>query len=103
MKDGSFKIRRLSSPGWIVAIITVSTVAAMIISWRAPGLDLYARDRLMQARGPKPPPDDIAIVAIDEASIARYGRFPWARALTARVLDSISSSQPKAIALDVLY
>jgi len=87
----------------IVAIIIVSTMVAMIFSWRAPGVNLYARDRLMQARGPLPPPNDIVIVAIDEASITRLGRFPWSRGLTAHALDGISASQPKAIALDVLY
>jgi two-component system phosphate regulon sensor histidine kinase PhoR len=78
-------------------------MVAMIVSWRAPGLNLYAHDRLMQARGPIPPPNDIVIVAIDEASISRLGQFPWPRALTARALDAISSAQPKAIGLDVVY
>src|SRR5882672_5532463 len=103
MKDGSLKIRHASHVAWVIAIIIVSTMVAMVFYWRAPGLNFYARDRLLQARGPIPPPDDIVIVAIDETSIARYGRFPWQRGLTARALDTISSSQPKAIALDVLY
>ncbi|MDT5059780.1 MAG: hypothetical protein QOH63_239 [Acidobacteriota bacterium] len=103
MKDESYKIRPLSRAAWVVAIIIASTTMAMIFSWRAPGLNLYARDRLMQARGPISPPDDIVIVAIDEASITRFGRFPWPRGLTARALDTISSAQPKAIAIDVLY
>lgn len=75
----------------------------MVSVWLAPGLDAYARDRLMQVRGPLAPPDDIAIIAIDEASIARFGRFPWSRDLTARAIDIVASAQPKAIALDVLY
>jgi len=103
MKDGSNPVRRVSHAVWIIAIIVVSTAMAMIITWRAPGLNLYARDRLMQARGPLSPPDDVVIVAIDEASITRFGQFPWPRTLTARALDSISSTQPKAIALDILY
>jgi CHASE2 domain-containing sensor protein len=103
MKDGSLKIRHASHTAWIIAIIIVSTVLAMVFYWRAPGLNFYARDRLMQARGPISPPDDIVIVAIDETSIARFGRFPWQRALTAHALDAISSAQPKAIALDILY
>jgi signal transduction histidine kinase/CHASE2 domain-containing sensor protein len=78
-------------------------MVAMVFYWRAPGLNFYARDRLMQARGPIPPPNDIVIVAIDEASISRFGRFPWPRNLTTHALDSISSAQPKAIALDILY
>lgn len=103
MKDGSLRIRHASHAAWIVAIIIVSTMVAMVFYWRASGLNFYARDRLMQARGPIPPPDDIVIVAIDEASIARFGRFPWQRGLTAHALDAISSAQPKAIALDILY
>jgi PAS domain S-box-containing protein len=75
----------------------------MICVWLAPGLDAYARDALIRARGPVAPPDDVAIVAIDEASIARFGRFPWSRDLTARAVDAIASAQPKVIALDVLY
>src|SRR5215813_6217584 len=103
MSDGSPKVRSAASPTWIVAIVLVSTIGAMIGSWRAPGLNLYARDRLMQARGRISPPDDIVIVAIDEASIARYGRFPWPRTLTSRVIDTIAATRPKAIAIDVLY
>jgi CHASE2 domain-containing sensor protein len=103
MKDESLKIRQASHAAWIIAIIIVSTMVAMTFYWRAPGLNFYARDRLMQARGPIPPPNDIVIVAIDEASIARLGRFPWERGLTAHALDAISSAQPKAIALDILY
>jgi signal transduction histidine kinase/CHASE2 domain-containing sensor protein len=103
MKDESYKIRQASRAAWIIAIILISMAAAMIFSWRAPGLNLYARDRLIQARGPLAAPDDIIIVGIDEASIARYGRFPWPRELTTRALDTISSAQPKAITLDVIY
>ena len=96
-------MRQASLAAWLIAIVVVSVMVAMMCSWRAPGLGLYLRDRLVQARGPLTPPDDIVLVVIDETSIARYGRFPWQRGLTARALDTISSSQPKAIALDVLY
>jgi len=68
------------------AIVLASALLGMLVNWRAPGLELYTRDWLMRLRGPLPAPDDIAIVAIDEHSIARYGRFPWPRSLTARAL-----------------
>src|SRR6202035_1446022 len=55
-----------------------------------------------RARGPLPVPEDIAIVAIDEASLARFGRYPWRRNLTAQMLDQLAVARPKAIALDVL-
>lgn len=95
--------RRAYQSVWLIAIVIISAAAGMICVWLAPGLDAYARDRLIQARGPVAPPDDIVIVAIDEASIARLGRFPWSRDLTARAIDTIVHAQPKVIALDVLY
>ena len=64
---------------------------------------MSSRDWLMRQRGPLQPPDDIVIVAIDESSLKRFGRFPWPRSLMARALDSLKSAGPKAIALDVLY
>src|SRR5882762_4915569 len=103
MKEGPLIVRHAGPAAWLIAIVVVSTMVAMIFSWRAPGLSFYMRDRLMQARGPVSAPDHIVLVVIDETSIARYGRFPWQRSLTARALDIISSAQPKAIGLDVLY
>lgn len=88
---------------WFILIVALATVAGMVCEWRAPGLGRYAQDSLMRARGTLPVPDDIVIVAIDEESISRLGQFPWKRELTARVLNTISPVQPKAIALDVLY
>lgn len=86
-----------------VAIAIVSAALGMLVDWRAPGIARYARDRLIQTRGTLPAPDDIAIVAIDEPSIARFGRFPWSRQVMVRTIDALSAAQPKAIALDVLF
>jgi CHASE2 domain-containing sensor protein len=85
------------------AIVVVSALLGNLVSWRAPGFDQYIRDWMIRARGPLPAPDDIAIVAIDEPSIERFGRFPWSRALSARAIDAIAAAQPKAIGADVLY
>lgn len=46
---------------------------------------------------------DIAIIAIDDASIAAIGRWPWRRALHAQLLRQISAQQPQAIGLDILF
>lgn len=99
----SNKHRHTNQAAWLIAIVLVSAAGGMICVWLAPGLDAYARDLLMQARGPLATPADIVIVAIDEASIKRLGRFPWSRDLTARAIDSIVPAQPKVIALNVLY
>ncbi|HEX9003450.1 MAG TPA: CHASE2 domain-containing protein [Blastocatellia bacterium] len=88
---------------WGIAIIVLSTVVAMAVDWRAPGLSLSARDALMRARGTMTPSDEITIVAIDEASIRRFGRFPWPRSVMAEALGKVSAAHPKAIALSVLF
>ncbi|HEY0429469.1 MAG TPA: CHASE2 domain-containing protein [Pyrinomonadaceae bacterium] len=95
--------RSLTKTAWFILIVVAATAAGMLCAWRAPGLNLYARDWLMRTRGSLAEPNDIVIVAIDEPSIAKLGQFPWRRDYTARVLNAVSASEPRAIALDILY
>src|SRR5215813_3198907 len=88
---------------WGIAIIVISTLAAMVVMWRAPALKLAARDALVRARGTAAAPDEVVIVAIDEASVKRFGRFPWPRRLMALALNKISDARPKVIAIHALY
>jgi PAS domain S-box-containing protein len=102
-KNNSRAGRKPAQIGWVATLLLVSSGLGMFVSWRAPGLELHARNWLTRARGPLPVPDDIAIVAIDEASLARFGRYPWRRNLTAQMMDQLAVARPKAIALDVLF
>src|ERR1700694_3648416 len=88
---------------WVLGLLFVCAFAGVFVTWRMPGLQLYAQKWLIRARGPLPVPEDIAIVAIDETSLTRLGRFPWRRALTAQLLEELGQTHPKAIALDVLF
>ncbi len=47
-------------------------------------------------------PDDIAIVTIDDRSIAELGVWPWPRALHGEVIDRLTEAGARAIILDVL-
>jgi PAS domain S-box-containing protein len=96
-------VRKPGQIGWVAALLLLSAGLGMFVTWRVPGLELYARNWLTRARGPLPVPDDIAIVAIDEASLVRFGRYPWRRNLTAQMLDQLAVAHPKVIALDVLF
>jgi eukaryotic-like serine/threonine-protein kinase len=51
----------------------------------------------------KKPSDQIAIVAIDEQSIANMGRWPWSREVQAKLIDQINAGAPKAIVNTVFY
>jgi PAS domain S-box-containing protein len=88
---------------WLAAIVLISTAIGIGLSWRLPELDAAARDWMLRTRGAVPPPAEVAIIAIDDPSIARLGRFPWPRSYTARLLDLVSAVRPKAIAVDLLF
>ncbi|MBI4463229.1 MAG: CHASE2 domain-containing protein, partial [Acidobacteria bacterium] len=45
----------------------------------------------------------VAIVEIDERSVAELGRYPWPRSVMADGLDVLSESGAKVIGLDILY
>ena len=45
----------------------------------------------------------VAVVAIDEEALARYGQWPWPRTRVAELINRISEHQPAAIGLDLLF
>ena len=48
-------------------------------------------------------PDDIVLVAVDEASLARLGRWPWSREIHARLIDTLCAAHPAAIGFDIAF
>ncbi|MDD5437703.1 MAG: adenylate/guanylate cyclase domain-containing protein [Patescibacteria group bacterium] len=57
-------------------------------------------DRLFTSQAPDA---RVAIIAIDDAAMARLGRWPWPRAVHAQVIDKISQAKPLAIGYDVNF
>ncbi|MGH7885776.1 MAG: CHASE2 domain-containing protein, partial [Thermodesulfobacteriota bacterium] len=54
-------------------------------------------------RGKSPrPPDDLAILAIDEKSVNELGRWPWSRKVFADFINKLSEYQPKVVAFDIV-
>ena len=45
----------------------------------------------------------LAIVDIDEKSLARYGQWPWPRYRLAELFDRIADMEPSAICLDMIF
>lgn len=52
--------------------------------------------------GPAPAPDDVVIVAIDDATVAAAGRYPLDRSQLADIVDGIRRAGAKALAIDML-
>ncbi len=49
------------------------------------------------------PSDQIAVIAIDEQSIANLGRWPWPRDTHARMIDILSAAQARVVGNTVLF
>ena len=47
--------------------------------------------------------DEVVIVAVDDASLQRLGRWPWSRQLQARILDRLTDMQPRVVGFDILF
>lgn len=87
----------------IAVVWLISAAAVLIVSWFAPTLFDASINTYFRLRGELPAPDDIVIVAIDDASLQRVGKYPWSRRIAAECLDKISSGKPLAVGLDIIY
>lgn len=65
-------------------------------------VDLVLGDFALEALE-SPGSDRIVIVAIDDASLAALGRWPWRREIHARLIERIGQAGPAAVGLDVLF
>ncbi|MBL8377554.1 MAG: CHASE2 domain-containing protein [Burkholderiales bacterium] len=49
------------------------------------------------------PAEDVVIVAIDDASLAALGRWPWSREVHARLVDRLADAKPRAVGFDLIF
>lgn len=84
-------------------ILLFGVSSAVAVTLLVPSLSAATLNTLFRLRGEKPPPDDIIILAIDDASLQQIGSWTWSRSVMASILDRITAAQPRAIGLDVIY
>lgn len=93
---------RLKTEWWIIAVL-VSLLAVILTMGNALSrLDNAAYDQLLQL---DPPRSDgrIALVEIDDAALAQFGRWPWDRSVHAQLVDRLREGAPQAIVYDTLF
>lgn len=66
-------------------------------------LELKTYDLRSALRQSTLPVEEVAIVAIDDDSISKLGRWPWPRSFMAYGIDTINSSGAKTIGLNILF
>lgn len=86
-------------------IVLIGIVLSLGLAWPAlrggfSGTGALVYDTLLPLAGSRASPD-ILIVAIDDASIAQLGRWPWSRTVHAQLLDAIAPAEPTAVLLDL--
>jgi CHASE2 domain-containing sensor protein/signal transduction histidine kinase len=84
----------------------VALVLALLAFVLAAGGWLWRADRLVYDGGlslwKRPAPDEVVIVAIDDASIDAIGRWPWRRSVHATLLERLAQAKPRAVVLDLV-
>jgi serine/threonine-protein kinase len=85
-------------------VLTLVVMASYMRQWPLmAGVEFRAYDLRAKLRETLKSPDEIALVAIDDESIAQLGRWPWSRTKIAEGLDRIAAAHPKVIGLSVLF
>ncbi len=96
MKSGFWKT------DWFFGLMVALVVLLFSNSDLLQSLERKAYDVGMMA-SLRAPSDRIAVIAIDDASIANLGRWPWSRDIHAKMTDILSGAKAKVIANTVLF
>ena len=81
----------------VLAALLLGPELAPVRALRLAVFDAY------QALAPRPPSTaPVAIVEIDDASLARFGQWPWPRTKLAQLVAAIADGRPAAIGLDLV-
>jgi len=97
-------IRRLLSVRTIGLLVTALVTAAYLVG--VPLLDLLelkTYDMRLVASSTGQAPKQVAIVAVDEKSLAAVGRWPWSRRTVAQLVDRLTQLGVRVVALDVFF
>ena len=65
-------------------------------------LELTSLDTMFKLRGTKNPGNEIKIIAIDDKSIERLGRWPWDRVRFAEMVNFLKETGVKTIGFDII-
>ena len=66
-------------------------------------LDAVSSDFEIYSRRPVHPTGNVVIAAIDEASIAQFGRWPWPRDIDTRLLQALERYKASVIGFDMVF
>ena len=83
-------------------VITIVLFGFARVSGFIPGVERWAYDLGVKMTS-KNPSERIAVIAIDEQSIANIGRWPWPREVQAKLIDQLAAAKAKVIGNTVFF
>ena len=93
----------VSAGRWLrLNLMLLGLVLLVSVSFPVSTLSQKLNDFYFRLRKPQPVSSQVALVLVDDATLAKYGRWPWPRKLLAELIRDVSAQKPKAIGLDVL-
>lgn len=84
----------------LIGLLLVLASLGLLRSGWLDRLDLKIYDLLLIPQT-QAPPEEVMVIAIDEASLQQIGHWPWSRRIHARLIDRLTDAKTRAIALDI--
>src|SRR6267143_2020554 len=95
--------KHLQTRRWLLLnVLLLMVVGLLNLSYPVEELSRRTGDMYFRLRGSQGTSPYVAMVLIDDASLERYGRWPWSRSLLAQVVRAASAEHPNAVGLDIL-
>ena len=87
--------------GLLITILSIAIYSMDIQFFRL--MELKAFDLHFLSRGAIEPENNVIIVAIDEKSLDRFGRWPWPRTRIAELVEKLKNYGAKSVAFDIVF
>jgi adenylate cyclase len=102
MNIDSFQKKRYRA--WALCIFSLLLIFPLAFFPLITELENQVLDRFFAIRGALPPPPELLIVGIDEASFQELRlAWPWPRSLHARLIDRLSAAGARLVIFDILF
>src|ERR1700704_225400 len=95
--------KHLQMKRWLLLnLLLLAVVGLLSLSYPVEELTRRTGDMYFRLRGSQGTSPHVALILIDDASLERYGRWPWKRSFLAQVVRAASTNHPTALGLDIL-
>jgi serine/threonine-protein kinase len=87
---------------WLLGVVVALVVVALSRSDLVQSLERKAYDMGVRASS-RAPSERLAVIAIDDTSIANIGRWPWHRDVHAKLIDGLKAAGAKVVGYTVFF